>query len=261
MRFFIHNFKYFKIPSVPFLLVALLLIPSFASSSMIPDRDSDLNVWFQERGLGTDFDSLAKMAQNIEGEDTEVHFNSILLLEQLYGQKASDVLLKIALKDSYFYTRQQAGLSLARLGDKRAIPSLKGVLKSDDIIQGKILVAYHLSLLGDLTGFKYVLEASKSKKENEQYFSVIYMVEFFGYRKKIKDEYGVDVFAEYFNFAKDPSRKTRQTFLEKWPRDGVSEEMTKKFIQTIKPLAESDPDSMVKGLAQLKMNRALKLLK
>ncbi len=151
---------------------------------------------------------------------------------------------------------------MARLGDKRAIPTLKEVISDEQhIIQSRIMVAYHLSLLGDVTGFKYVLEASKSKNENEQYFSVMYMVDFFGYRKQIKDDYGVDVLEEYFKFAKDSSRKTRQTFLEKWPRDGVSEEMTKKFIQTIKPLAESDPDSMVKGLAQLKMNRALKLLK
>jgi HEAT repeat protein len=144
--------------------------------------------------------------------------------------------------------RSAASRGLAYLGDKRAVPLLQKIMSETTVTQVKISTAKALNRLGDISGFKYVLEAARSKNKHKRIFGMRAMGGFLKSREAIEKKYEIDFLKEYLSFARDPDQKIRMkfAFLLSHEIKNEQQEVRERVIKTLRYMGENDPDLKVK---------------
>lgn len=208
--------------------------------------------WFENKGLKTDFKSIADVALN--HKDWEFRTRAKEVLVDKYNDQSADIYLNMAENDPDDHNRKWAAFALAELKDKRAIGPLKRAASHpNSAMPTKEAVATYLLDLGDLSGIQYLLEGKDSLKDSDRYFSSNGMVAFFKYREKILEEYKVDIYEVFLEFGHDSHLPIRKNFLYYWPRQNVPKDLMEKFIEIAKSMMENDPDPYVKFSAELRV--------
>jgi len=249
---------------ISILLCGLLWFPLSSSGTVVPtDYKKYVKEWFQDKGIEISFEAMADIALN--HSDSAFRDHALQALREFFPDKSSEVILKMAKTEPDTLFRLNAALALGYMKDKRAIPLLKDTIKKLKeemgdtlIIQFEIAVGHNLLNLGDLWGFKPVLEGRTSESENGRYFSVEHMSHFLKHREKILERYGVDPYPEYFKFANDPSTLVRERFIYSWPLTGMPDDMTKRFRTILLGMVKNDPEPDIKSLAQSYLDFYLK---
>ena len=208
---------------------------------------AELEQWFSDQKLKSDFISLSEWAQ--KHEDFEVRWRATELLELKHGEKALEVFRNIAKTESHLLVRRKAAGALARLGDISGISLLRGVMEAEKSMVNKVQIAGELVELGDLSGYQYVLEASKSNSAIERSYSLLYSTRFFQHGKRIAQLYKVDPLEAFLGFSQDPDPFMRTRFVLLAPKNGLSEDMTEKYLDTMTKLSINDSDGDVKKRA------------
>lgn len=220
-----------------------------ASDGNFTVKNGESAQWFEEKDLQTDFESVVDILQN--HSHWKFRSQAIKLLGAKYPKRSADIFLKVAEEDSDLLMRDRACLALVKLKDKRVIGPLKKLMTEVDSLNHKIDLAFFLSTFGDLSGFKYFMEAKDSSIDSDRYLSSLRMVSLLDFRKRIIEEYKVDILEVYLQFGKDPYAPVRRNFALYWPAaNRVPKDIQRKFTELAKLLAEKDPDEKVKLYAQ-----------
>lgn len=210
-------------------------------------RSIELEGWFSDQELKSDFISLSELAR--KHEDFEVRWRATELLELNHGEKALEVFQDIAKTESHLLVKRKAAGALARLGDKPGISLLRGVMEAEKSMVFKLQIAGELVDLGELSGYQYILEASKSNSTIERSYSLLYYTKFFQHGKRIAQLYKVDPFEAFLEYSQDPDPYIRIRFVLLTPKNGLSEDMVEKYFDTINKLSKNDSDANVKRSA------------
>jgi HEAT repeat protein len=212
------NFKHYKkskfqINLYKGVLLSLLMVLNLVSlaqafSGNRPETREESEAWLKGQKLETDFESLTNYAQNPDSKSL-VRIKSVIFLEKFFPGKSRDLLFKVGKNDVDWIVRDAASEGLARLGDKRAIPLLRKIMDKTTVTKIKVSTAEYLNRLGDISGFKYVLEAIHSKNWGKRRSGMKVMGRFLKSREAIEKKYGIYFLKEYLSFAKDPVLKIR----------------------------------------------------
>lgn len=243
-----------------FAAVGLVFISSLAPETKFEHflkKEKDHALWFEERGLSTDFESSADILLN--HSNWEFRYQALKLMKQKYPGRSADIFLNLAENDPDEFMRDRASVALASMGDKRAIAPLKKLIAEVDSLDHKMDLALSLSKVGDFSGLKYLLEAKDSPVNSDRYLSSLNMAILFKSREKIIEKHGVDLWVDllkaYLQFGKDSYAPVRRNFVSYWPRDGVPEGLQEKFVELAKLIAESDPNEQVRFFAKMRVPR------
>jgi HEAT repeat protein len=152
---------------------------SDAQRSEVPRRHSawaELESALAQRGISRDTTSLIKAAR--EHPEAGVRWIAVEILGVRGERSATVALREVLAKDSDGLIRETAAVALVRLGDVEGAAALKRFMDSAANRERQIFLAARLAESGDSSGYRYVVEASRSTDARVRYLSVAALLSF-----------------------------------------------------------------------------------